>query len=119
MGQGRLPGIDLTSLQSRPASFHLDRLSCGFPCLFYSWGFLPRHMVSPCKAEREWGRTPADGHFLARKSKSVAAPNSALTSARPMEGLEVEGFQAKYRGEPLRNSIPCPSPSLWAFHVVV
>ena len=37
-------------------------------------------------------------------------PNSALTSACPLKGLEVEGFHAKYRGGPLRNSIPCPSP---------
>lgn len=53
---------------------------------------------------------PADGRFLAHKSEGAEAPNSALTSACPLEGLEVEGFQAKYRGGPLRNSIPCPSP---------
>lgn len=53
---------------------------------------------------------PAEGRFLAQKSNGAEPPDPALISTCPLEGLEIEGFQAKYRGRPLRNSISTPFP---------
>ena len=89
---GQLCTVDLPSLQNPLAKFHLDRMSTVCTTCFLVgvswpaiWGAHVRHGADgavPWQTGASWHKSPV----------ALKPPNSTVTSACPLEGLETEVF---------------------------